>query len=52
MAFTPLGNSTRSQTWLDAIESISSFIALYYKFDSLELMAYENDSGSFAAPML
>jgi len=52
MVFTPLGNCTRSQNWLNAIESISSFMALYHKFDSLELMARENVSRSFAAPML
>ena len=50
--FTPLGNSTRSQTRLDAIEVISSFMALYHELDSLELMACENVSRSFSAPML
>ena len=52
MDLIPLGNSTRSQTQLDAIEFISSFVALYHELDSLELMACENVSGSFSAPML
>ena len=52
MAFIPSGKSTRSQTRLDAIEFISSFMALYHELDALELMAYENVSGSFSAPML
>ena len=52
MAFIPSGNSTRSQTRLDVIEFISSFMALCHELDSLELMACENVSGSFSAPML
>ena len=42
----------RSQTQLDAIEFISSFMELYHEIDALELMAYENVSGLFSAPML
>ena len=50
--FTRLGNSTRSQTRLDAIEFMFSFMALYHELDSLKLMACENVSGSFLAPIL
>ena len=52
MAFIPSGNSMRSQTQLDAIEFVSSFMALYHELDSLGLMACENVSGSFSAPIL
>ncbi|KAM7494853.1 hypothetical protein LguiB_029462 [Lonicera macranthoides] len=52
MAFAPLGNLTRSQTPLLSMEFISSFMALYHSSDSLQLMACENVSGSFSAPIL
>ena len=49
MAFAPLGNSIRSQTSLLFMKSNSSFMALYHKLDSLQLMACEKFSKSFLA---
>ena len=49
MAFAPLGNSTRFQTPLLYMEFISSFMASYHKFDSLQLMAWSKVLGLFLA---
>ena len=51
-AFMLSSNSIRSKTQQDAIEFISSFMALYHELDSLKLVACENVSGSFSASML
>jgi uncharacterized membrane protein len=52
MALVLIGNSTRSHTLVLFIEFISFFLKLYQNSDSLQLIAYENDLGSFLAPML
>ena len=52
MAFAPSSNSTKFQTLLDTIELISSFMALYHKFDFLQFMACENILRSYLALML